>query len=229
MTPVLSCKNLTRTYQSGSAEKLDVLTGVNLSLQAGEVAAILGPSGSGKSTLLHLLAGLDTPTSGEIWWGAFPVHEHRPQDLAARRSENVGLVFQQHYLLQELSVLENVTLPGRIHGRLDLGLGRDLLAAVGLSDRAGYLPQKLSGGERQRAAVARALYGRPRIILADEPTGSLDRANARNGYERLVQLAREPNTAILMVTHDESLVQDVDSRYRLENGILMPLHTFAVS
>src|SRR5690625_2157554 len=176
MSPVLCCKNLTRTYQAGPEQELDVLTGVDLTMQAGEVAAILGPSGSGKSTLLHLLAGLDSPTSGEIWWGEFPVHEHRPQDLASMRSQHVGLIFQQHYLLQELTVLENVTLPGRIHGRLDPGLGRDLLEAVGLSDRADYLPRKLSGGERQRAAVARALYGRPRIILADEPTGSLDRA-----------------------------------------------------
>jgi lipoprotein-releasing system ATP-binding protein len=219
MSPVLACDSLVRTFTAGD-ERVQVLRGVDLQLDEGEVAAILGPSGSGKSTLLHLLAGLDSPTSGEIYWGEFPVHEHPPQSLPARRASTIGLVFQQHYLLEDLDVLDNVTLPGRIHGRLDSALGRGLLESVGLSHRAGYLPRLLSVGERQRVAVARALYGNPKVVLADEPTGSLDRENARNVYRLLVALARERNAAVLMVTHDEGLVADVDRRYRLRGGRL---------
>lgn len=221
MAPVLSCNSLARSFVAGE-ERVQVLRDVDLELQEGEVAAILGPSGSGKSTLLHLLAGLDTPTKGEIYWSGFPVHEQRPQSLPARRSATLGLVFQQHYLLDDMNVLDNVTLPGRIHGRLDQAQGKRLLERVGLSHRAAYLPRLLSGGERQRVAVARALYGNPKVILADEPTGSLDRENAGNVYHLLVALARERNTAVLMVTHDEGLVTDVDRRYRLSGGRLEP-------
>lgn len=200
-----------------------MLRGVDLTLSEGEVTAILGPSGSGKSTLLHLLAGLDSTTTGEIYWGDFPVHDYPPQALAARRARFLGLVFQQHYLLEDMDVLDNVTLPGRIHGRLDKAQGRRLLDSVGLAHRSNYLPRLLSGGERQRVAVARALYGKPQVILADEPTGSLDRENARNVYHLLVALARERGTAVVMVTHDEGLVTDVDSRYHLSLGILEPV------
>lgn len=222
MLPVLSCNSLHRSFAAGDG-RIDVLRGVDLQLFAAEVVAILGPSGSGKSTLLHLLAGLDTPDAGEIHWGDFAVHEHRPQSLATRRSETLGLVFQQHYLLEDLNVLENVTLPGRIHDRLDKAHGRRLLESVGMTHREEHLPRRLSGGERQRVAVARALYGNPRVILADEPTGSLDRENARGVYRLLVDLARERGTAVLMVTHDEGLVRDVDRRLRLKAGRLHSL------
>jgi lipoprotein-releasing system ATP-binding protein len=219
MAPILSCQSLTRSFVAGD-ERIDVLRGADLELREGEVVAVLGPSGSGKSTLLHLLAGLDTPTSGTIFWGDFPVHEYPPQALAARRSRTLGLVFQQHYLLEDMNVLDNVTLPGRIHGRLDKAQGRRLLESVGLAHRAEYLPRLLSGGERQRVAVARALYGEPKVVLADEPTGSLDRENARNVYHLLVELARERRVAVVMVTHDEGLVTDTDRRYRLQAGRL---------
>lgn len=221
MSRVLECKAVQRSFSAGS-ERLEVLRGVDLAVSAGEIIAILGPSGSGKSTLLHLLAGLDTPSAGEIWWGEFPVHRHRPQELAARRAELIGLVFQQHYLLEDLTALENVTLPGRIHGIADRGRGSELLRAVGLEKRASYLPRVLSGGERQRLAVARALYLAPRLILADEPTGSLDRDNARAVYGLLVELARERGTAVVLVTHDEELALKADREYRLERGILRP-------
>lgn len=182
--------------------------------------AILGPSGSGKSTLLHLLAGLDKPTEGEVLWGEVKVHQTDNHALARLRLVRVGLVFQNHYLLQDLSVLENVTLSGRLSGRVDTARGESLLCAVGLGARRDFLPNKLSGGERQRVAVARALYAKPRIILADEPTGSLDRQSAGGVFELLVALARDEGSAVVMVTHDEGLVRKVDRRYYLHDGRL---------
>ena len=219
MTVILRCRQLTRTFAT-PAGPLPVLGGVDLEVAAGEVVAVLGPSGSGKTTLLHLLAGLDRPTSGEIWWDGLAVHERRPSALTQERATRVGLVFQDPHLLPELTALANVTLPGRIRGAVDEARGLDLLDAVGLSTRALARPATLSGGERQRVAVARALYVDPPLILADEPTGSLDRANARGVFELLVRLARERRRAVVMVTHDEGLVADVDARYGLLDGRL---------
>ena len=184
--------------------------------------AILGPSGSGKTTLLHLLGGLDSPSRGTIHWGELAVNEMNQRQLTKERAKYLGLVFQQHYLLEDLSVIENITITGRIHNYLDKKRGYEILEQVGLGERANFLPNKLSGGERQRVAVARALYAKPKVILADEPTGSLDRHSAKNVYELLVELAREQKTAVLMVTHDEGLVQDVDARYYLQDGKLIP-------
>ena len=219
MITLLKCRDLHRTFAT-PAGPLSVLAGVDLRVDRGEVAAVLGPSGSGKTTLLHLLAGLDRPTSGEIWWEDLAVHGRPPRSLAETRATRVGLVFQDPHLLPELTALANVTLPGRIRGRADGTRGRELLAAVGLADRAHARPATLSGGERQRVAVARALYADPPLILADEPTGSLDRANARGVFELLVRLARDRGRAVVMVTHDEGLVADVDARYGLLDGRL---------
>jgi lipoprotein-releasing system ATP-binding protein len=219
MIPVLSCEALKRSFTAGS-ERISVLQGVNLTVRAGEVAAILGPSGSGKSTLLRLLAGLDSPDSGRIWWRDFPVHEHRPAQLARQRAQMLGLVFQQHYLLEDLTASENISLPGRIRGDRDLSRANELLQEVGLAGRADFLPRLLSGGERQRVAVARALFDEPPLILADEPTGSLDRSNARAVYQLLVDLARRQGAAVVLVTHDEGLIESVDSRYDLIDGQL---------
>lgn len=221
MQPVLACSEVTRAY-AGPAGRLNVLNGVSLTLRAGETAAVLGPSGSGKSTLLRILAGLDRPDSGTVHWSGFPVHEYLPRQLAARRSRNVGLVFQQHYLLDDLNAEENVSLPGRIRGTAGTQRALELLRLVGLGDRAAHRPAQLSGGERQRVAVARALFDAPPIILADEPTGSLDRHNAAAVYGLLLRLARENNSAVLMVTHDEGLVSDVDARFELLDGQLRP-------
>lgn len=215
----LVCKNVHRTFKTPSHD-VEVLKGVSLSINAAEVVAILGPSGSGKSTLLHLLAGLDKPTSGEIYWDGVAVHTTDNHVLAQLRLSQVGLVFQNHYLLEDLNVCENVTLSGRITGQVDKNRGERLLAAVGLSERRDFLPKKLSGGERQRVAVARALYPQPKLVLADEPTGSLDRQSARAVFEMLVALARDEGSAVVMVTHDEGLVKDVDGRYYLEDGVL---------
>lgn len=210
-----------RSYRNRSGTT-PVLDGVNLRVASGEICAILGPSGSGKSTLMRLLAGLDRPDSGTIHWNSFPVHEHRPRDLAARRSRHVGLVFQQHYLVEDLNVLENVGLPGRIRNEAADGRARELLQLVGLEERALFLPEQLSGGEKQRAAVARALFDEPPVILADEPTGSLDRHNAFVVYRLLVEVARQRGSAVVLVTHDEGLVSDVDARYQLSGGRLEP-------
>ena len=217
----LRCQDVHRSFNTPEA-RLEILRGVNLTLQPAQVVAILGPSGSGKSTLLHLLGGLDRPTSGEIYWGEKAVHALDQRVLASLRARALGLIFQQHYLLEDLSVLENVTLPGRIGAGVDRARGEALLERVGLSERMNFLPKKLSGGERQRVAVARSLYNRPSVVLADEPTGSLDRHSAKAVYELLVELAVEEGSAVLMVTHDEGLVEKVDARYHLEEGVLVP-------
>ncbi|MEZ4630859.1 MAG: ABC transporter ATP-binding protein [Deinococcales bacterium] len=200
--------------------RLEVLRGLELTLHPTQVVAILGPSGSGKSTLLHLLAGLDNPTSGEIYWGETAIHQLKQNRIAALRASALGLIFQHHYLLEDINVLDNVSLSGRIQGNIDPQRALEILAAVGLEKRGKSMPEELSGGERQRVAVARALYHKPPIILADEPTGSLDRKNAQKVYELLVNLAKEQGSAVVMVTHDEGLVKEVDARYHLEDGIL---------
>ena len=219
MNPVLACHALRRDFVT-PAGVLTVLAGAELEVRPGEVVAVLGPSGSGKTTLLHLLAGLDRPTSGEVWWGDEAVHARPPRDLARLRAQRVGLVFQDPHLLPELDALENVILPGRIRGQASAQRGRELLASVGLSERVRARPATLSGGERQRVALARALYADPPVVLADEPTGSLDRATAKTVFDLLVRLARERRRAIVMVTHDEGLVHDIDVRFHLVDGRL---------
>jgi len=202
------------------AGPLTVLDGLDLRVAPGETWAIRGPSGSGKSTLLHLLAGLDRPTAGTVWWGDLAVHGLSPEAAARARAGRVGLVFQQHHLLADLTALENVTLPGRVAGRPDAARGAALLASMGLTDRADARPRTLSGGERLRVAVARALYGAPRVVLADEPTGSLDRASADAVVEALLRVAAAGGAAVVLVTHDERVAERAQRRARLEDGRL---------
>ncbi len=213
----LEVSNLRHSFQT-DAGTLEVLKGLSFSLAPGRVLAIVGPSGSGKSTLLHLLGGLETPTSGELIWGGVSLAGASQEVLASRRALEVGFVFQHHYLLEDLTTLENVGLPGLIASKPNDARAVQLLQQVGLQDRAHFFPRALSGGERQRAAIARALLTKPRLILADEPTGSLDRANADLVFGMLVELARLENTAVVVVTHDESLVSRVDEVIRLEDG-----------
>ncbi|EYB68250.1 ABC transporter [Deinococcus phoenicis] len=197
---------------------MTVLHGVSLAVGAGEVVAVTGPSGSGKSTLLHLLGGLDTPQQGEVWWAGERVDTLGTQARAVRRAGRVGLVFQHHYLLEDLTVLQNVLVPALLTGQDGTGRALELLARVGLTGREGALPGVLSGGERQRVAVARALATRPAVVLADEPTGSLDRANAEVIARLLLDLARGEGAGVLLVTHDERLAALADRALHLLDG-----------
>jgi len=199
---------------------LRVLTGVDLEVAAGEVVAVTGPSGSGKSTLLHILGGMDRPDAGAVWWNDLEVTALGPSAVARERGRRVGFVFQAHHLLPELSALENLLVPGAIYGLDVRGAARRLLAAIGLEGRGDAYPNVLSGGERQRLAVARALVLRPGLLLADEPTGSLDRDNADSLFDLLVRLAREAGTATVAVTHDLTLVRRCDRVLRLLRGKL---------
>lgn len=198
-----------------------ILHGVSLSVAPGEVVAVSGPSGSGKSTLLHLLGGLDTPQGGEVWWAGERADTLSTQARSVRRAGQVGLVFQHHYLLEDLTLLQNVQVPGLLSGQPDAGRAQALLERVGLGHRPGDFPGVLSGGERQRVALARALAVRPAAVLADEPTGSLDRAGAERVAELLIELARAEGAGVLLVTHDERLAARADRTLHLLDGRLV--------
>ncbi|WP_117237304.1 ABC transporter ATP-binding protein [Thermus sediminis] len=202
MNPVLEARNLGFAYGDGF-----LFQGVSFALGPGEVLALLGPSGSGKTTLLHLLAGLLPLQKGEIYWEGEAIRGLSEGVLARRRLGFLGLVFQHHFLFPELTALENVLAPGYLVGRVDRERALALLKRLGLSQRAHFFPQRLSGGERQRVAVARALYLRPRLLLADEPTASLDRRQAQEVLRLLLELSREVAAALVLATHDEALVE----------------------
>lgn len=194
---VLSARGLAKSYLSGD-RRIEVLAGADLEVAAGESVAIRGESGSGKSTLLNLLSGLDDPEAGTLAWAGQPA-------LAARRAGYLGMVFQSFYLIPELDALQNVLMAARIAGPVGAGeraRAAELLARVGLAERAQHVPAQLSGGERQRVAIARALMNRPRLILADEPTGNLDERTGEGMIDLLLGLCRETGTALVLVTHN---------------------------
>ena len=204
---LLVAESLARGFGEGEA-RLDLFSGLSLTLGAGEAVAIVGPSGCGKSTLLHLLAGLDRPDAGRVVVDGRDWEALAPEPKAKWRGEAVGFVFQLHHLLPELTAEENVALPLFLAGTPDSvarASARELLARVGLVRQAGSLPRVLSGGERQRVAIARAVIRRPRLLLCDEPTGSLDAAHAADVLELLLGAARERAGALLLVTHDPSV------------------------
>ena len=219
---LLLVRDLVKEFQ-GPGEKLTVLNGLNFSLPQGESAAILGASGSGKSTLLHILGTLDTPTRGEVWLDGREVGGLTSPERARVRNAEIGFVFQFHHLLPEFTTLENVAMPGIIQGMSRskaLGMAREALELVGLAERLQHRVTTLSGGERQRAAIARAILLRPRVLLADEPTGNLDERTGEKVGDILLDLNRAVGMALVIVTHNSDLAGLMHRRYELKAGEL---------
>jgi len=219
---LIQVRALTRSINTGT-HRVDILKGIDLEIPRGQFAAIMGPSGSGKSTLLGLLAGLDTPTSGQVILDGEDITNLAEDEMALLRGRKIGFVFQSYHLISTLTAEENVLLPMELAGAEAGGRerARELLDRVGLAGRFDHYPVQLSGGEQQRVALARAFALRPPILLADEPTGNLDSATGRAVLDLLLALNREQGTTMVMVTHEQSLAESADRRIVLRDGLVV--------
>jgi len=220
----LSCENLDKTYQNNSTSISEhVLKNINLNIEEGVLAALRGPSGSGKSTLLNLIAGLDYPSSGKVIFNNIVVNNLNNSELAIYRNKNISIIFQFFNLLNDLTVYENIALPLIIRGEKRKQISKKvipLIEEIGLMNRKDFKTNILSGGESQRVAIARSLVTEPKLILADEPTGNLDKSNTDMILDLLINSCKSTNSALLMVTHDMDLLKKFDKVYTLESGII---------
>ena len=218
---MIHVKNANKWIQNG-ARRVEILRGINLTIPAGQFVAILGASGSGKSTLLGLMAGLDTPSSGEIWLDGIPIHNLAEAELAEVRGAKIGFVFQSYQLIETLTALENVLLPYELNVEGNgVTQARHLLDDVGLTERVDHYPVQLSGGEQQRVALARAFVVEPPIVMADEPTGNLDSTNGKMVLDLLLERKRKSGTTLVLVTHDPEVAGRADRRIILKDGMIV--------
>jgi lipoprotein-releasing system ATP-binding protein len=218
---IVRAKNIKKRYSMSKKQTLEVLKGISLDIKKSETIAVIGPSGAGKSTLLHILGGLDRPDEGEVYYGKENIFTFQDDLLARFRNQDIGFVFQFHHLLPEFTALENVLIPGLIHGQSfskSEKQAKELLGMVGLSERVSHFPAELSGGEQQRVAVARALLNNPKILFADEPSGNLDRTGGEQLHNLLWTLNNDTGITLFIVTHNMSLAEKADRIIRLIDG-----------